>query len=117
MEKRGAPRIEADQVLRLTTLDQQPQEMMGKMVNISIAGMRLFVDRPLALGLPLKLEWDESLLLGEVCYCQPVEGGYALGLQLEHVLLHTRELACLSRRLLGASDAVQDAPIGERPNR
>lgn len=84
--------------------------------------MRLLVDRSLAAGLPLQVEWDDILLLGDVCYCQPREQSYAIGLRLEHALLHTKELATFSRALLGAVEAprngqVQPAPVNKRPGR
>lgn len=90
-------------------------------MNISEGGLRLLVDRPLAAGLPLQVEWDDILLLGDVCYCQPAEEGFAIGLKLEHALLHTKELANFSRALLGAVEAAQGdqsqpAPVRKRPD-
>jgi len=72
--------------------------------------------------MPLKIEWNQILLLGDVCYCQPAERGFAIGLQLEHALLHTGELARLAQALLGEAQPsptadLQAAPVRKRPDR
>jgi hypothetical protein len=62
------------------------------------------------------VEWSNVLLLGEVCHCQAVEEGFAIGLYLEHALYNTLELAELARRLLEESPAAETAErrVGER---
>jgi hypothetical protein len=57
-----------------------------------------------------------------VCYCQSADGGYAIGVELEHALLHTRDLHRLARELLGDVDPSwnghpQAAPVKKRPDR
>jgi hypothetical protein len=123
MEKRGEPRFDVEQTVRLTTLGEESEQLTAQVVNISGTGMRLLVDRLMAPGLTIKVEWDEILLLGEVCYCQPDPEGYAIGLELEHALLHTRELARLAQQLLvGEADSSrhslpQAAPVRRLPKR
>lgn len=104
MEQRGEPRIDVEQTVRLTTLGGQSEELPAQIANLSGTGMRLLVDRHIPAGATLRVEWDQILLLGEVCYCQSVDGGYAIGVELEHALLHTRELHRLARELLGDVD-------------
>ena len=48
----------------------------------------------------MKLESGHILLLGEVRYCRPEADGFAIGLDLEHALYNTEELARLAQRLL-----------------
>ena len=123
MEQRGEPRFDVEQTVRLTTLGEKPEQVVAQIVNISGTGMRLLVDRMLAPGVALKVEWDEILLLGEVCYCQPEPEGYAIGLEMEHALLHTRDLARLAQQLLvGEADPIrnslpQAAPVRKSPKR
>jgi hypothetical protein len=101
MEKRAAPRFPSAQAVLVTLLDAGSDNLDARIENISGTGARLLLSRPIACGALLKLEWEDTLLLGEVCYCQPLEGGdFAAGLQLQHALLQTGELARLSRRLL-----------------
>jgi hypothetical protein len=122
MEQRGEPRIDVAQTVRLTTLGEQSQELPAQIANLSGTGLRLLVDRHIPTGVTLRIEWDQILLLGEVCYCQSVDGGYAIGVELEHALLHTRDLARLARELLGDVDPTwnghpQAAPVRKRPDR
>ncbi len=106
MEKRTGPRFPIDQLVLVTVLDECSDQFAGRVVNVSGNGMRLILDRPVAPGVPLKIECEETLLLGEVCYCEEVEGSYAAGLELEHALLQTGDLARLSRRLLCQEEPV-----------
>ena len=123
MEKRGEPRFDAAQTVRLTTLGEESERLDARIVNISGTGMRLLVDRMLAPGQTIKVEWDEILLLGEVCYCQPDAEGYAVGVELEHALMHTRELVRLAQQLLDVeADSSRDslpqaAPVRKLPRR
>jgi hypothetical protein len=122
MEKRAEPRFEAEQIVRVTTLGEHAEEFLAQILNVSGTGMRLLVDRLVPAGMPLKIEWNQILLLGDVCYCQPAERGFAIGLELEHALLHTGELARLAQALLGealpsrAGDS-QAVPVRKRPDR
>jgi hypothetical protein len=122
MEKRREPRFETERAVRLNVLGDPCAEMTARIVNISGTGMRIMVDRPLALGVALQVEWDDMLLRGDVCYCQPMEDGHAIGLKLEQALLHTRELAKLSRALLAVAEAAQtgapqSTPVRKQPER
>jgi hypothetical protein len=75
----------------------------GHVLNISGKGMRILVDRPLPSGTLLEVNREGTLLLGEVCYCHHLPGGnqFTVGLQVEHSLSNTIEMALLAHRLLG----------------
>lgn len=122
MEQRAEPRFDAEQIVRVTTLGEHSEEFLAQIVNVSGTGMRLLVDRLVPAGMPLKIEWNQILLLGDVCYCQPAERGFSIGLQLEHALLHTGELARLAEALLGEAlpspaAVSQPVPVRKPPNR
>jgi hypothetical protein len=122
MEHRAETRFESEQIVRVATLGEPPEEFLAQIENVSGTGLRLLVDRFVPAGMPLKIEWNQILLLGDVCYCQPAERGFAIGLQLEHALLHTGELARLARALLGEAlpsptGEPQAAPVRKRPDR
>lgn len=78
--------------------------MRAHVLNISGKGMRMLVGRPLSLGTLLRVQWEGNLLLGEVCYCHHLPEGnqFAVGLQVEHSLSNTVEVARLAHRLLRA---------------
>lgn len=122
MEQRGESRFDVEQTVRVTALGDQSESFPAQVANLSGTGLRLLVPRLVPAGAALQVEWNEMLLLGEVCYCQPVDGGFAIGVELEHALLHTGELARLARKLLGEAGPSwngrsQPAPVRKSPGR
>ncbi len=105
MEKRSQVRVETHAKVQVTVLNAEPLIVPAEVTNISGTGMRLLTDRAIAVGAPLAVEWNDCLLLGDVCYCQPANGGYAIGLQLEHSLMHTSELARFASSLIGEPES------------
>ena len=75
--------------------------MPGEVENLSPAGARLRLEKPLPLNAPVKVELEEAVLLGEVCYVQPARERFAVGLAVDQVLHRTPELARLVRALGG----------------
>lgn len=111
MDRRREPRHGANEPALMTVLDAPGKVMAGRIADMSGRGMRLMADTALRPGTAVQVDWAEALLLGEVCYCQPVDGGgYALGLSFEHALFDTAELARLARRLLGEAPQHVPAP-------
>jgi PilZ domain len=100
MEFRSEPRLPANEPVRVTVLNEPETQFLGHLINRSDRGVGIHADQPVPYGAAVKLEWDNTLLLGEVCYCRPQEGGFAIGLEVEHALFNTLELARLSKRLL-----------------
>jgi hypothetical protein len=112
MERRQRPRYETDQQVSVTVLGQPEQKLAGWIVNKSGSGMRLEVPRPLAAGTLVKIEWEDTLLLGEAVYSEPYGDGYAAGVKLEHVLVGTESLARLAQRLLDEAPEQARHPLG-----
>jgi hypothetical protein len=100
MDSRSQPRLETDEPVHVTVLGECDTKFLGRITNSSTRGIGLVVDRRVLLGSAVKVEWGHTLLLGEVRYCRPEGDGFAIGLDLEHALYHTEELARLARRLL-----------------
>ena len=97
----------------MTTLGKAGAELPGEVVSLSGSALHLLVDAPVEVGAAVKAECRDTLMLGEVCRCQPSNGQYAVDLKLEHSLLHTAELATLARQLL--EGAPSGAPrVGRR---
>jgi hypothetical protein len=109
MDLRSQLRLETDEPVHVTVLGECETKLLGRVTNYSAHGMGLVIDAPVSIGEAVKVEWSNTLLLGEVCYCQPAEKGFAIGLQLEHALYNTSELARLAKRLL------DEAPQEEMP--
>jgi hypothetical protein len=60
----------------------------------------MLIGRPVPLGAAVRVEWNHTVLLGEVCHCRADGDDFAIGLELQHALFDTRELDVLAQRLL-----------------
>jgi hypothetical protein len=109
MDLRSQLRLEADEPVHVTVLGECEAQLLGRITNYAANGMGLEIDAPVAIGAAVKVEWSNTILLGEVCYCRPAGEGFAIGLRLEHALYNTAELARLAKRLL------DEAPQEEMP--
>ncbi len=65
--------------------------------------MRLLLDRPVPIGTPVSVRWNNALVRGEVCFCDRLPDGrdFAASLKLEHALTDSIEIARLAQGLLG----------------
>ncbi|MEK7406438.1 MAG: PilZ domain-containing protein [Acidobacteriota bacterium] len=98
-ESRREERFEGGCPVQVSILGEAETKLAGQLSDFSAGGLRLLVERPVPEGAAVKVEFGETLLLGEVSYCRPAEGGYAVGLELEHSLACTEELVRLAREL------------------
>jgi PilZ domain len=105
MDQRREPRLDAAGPARVTLLGEPRKQVGGRIINSSGQGIRLILDEPVSPGALLAVEWADTEAMGEVCYCEQTDGGFAAGVRLEHMLLHTTELARLAARLLGEPEA------------
>ena len=99
MNSRREPRFEVNQPVEVTILGNPDTRMAGRVADISGSGMRLLIDRPVALGSAVRVDLANSLLLGEVCYCRQEVALYAIGVRLEHLLTNIGDLARLMQAL------------------
>jgi light-regulated signal transduction histidine kinase (bacteriophytochrome) len=79
---RHEPRFNVNQSIRVTILGNPEIWLSGRAREVSRSGMRLVLDRPARLGSAIKVEWNEDLLLGSVCYCTKENSSYVVGLRL-----------------------------------
>jgi hypothetical protein len=70
---------------------------VAKSLNESV---ELLLDKPAPLGAAVKLEGNDALFLGEVFSCRPAGTGFAIGVEIQHALYNTQELARLAKRIL-----------------
>jgi hypothetical protein len=103
--------IETGQPVRVTVLDEPEIEILGQIVESSGKRLRLVVDRSIRQGAAVKVGFEQTLLLGEVCGCQPAGREFEVALDLEHSLLHTDELARLARKLLAGAPSMAPAQV------
>ena len=100
MERRRDVRVNLDQMVRVTALSGNREAMQGMAADLSGRGIRVLVPERLAAGDPVRIDLDDALLLGEVCYCEPCESGFLIGVELDQVLNGLAALERLNRVLL-----------------
>jgi hypothetical protein len=96
MEYRREPRFETNQPVTVTNLEHPASRFPGHLVNFSNQGIRLCMAARLTPGTAVKVQWDGTMLLGEVIHCRPSEEGYYAGLRLEDALYDTEALAAMT---------------------
>jgi hypothetical protein len=101
MERRREVRVNFSQPVRVTALDGSLEPLDGQAVDLSGRGIRVLVPAPISPGEPVKIELEDALLLGETCFCQRLDSGFMIGVEVDQALRGLADLACLNRALLG----------------
>lgn len=111
MDRRQEPRVETDQEVNITLVGEHPATYVGRVINFSGRGMRLVLAQPLPRKAPIRVDWNDSLLLGEVCYNAQQGDHYAVGLTLDQALLGVAELSQLARAIGPLDEPVAEEPV------
>ena len=115
MDNRRESRFRADEPVRVTVLDGSERHIAGTVADFSGRGLGVRLQERVMPGTALKIECDDSLLLGDVVYCEPRQGGYAAGVKLQHALYHVSDLARMSAAILGKTpEATRASAIPHR---
>jgi hypothetical protein len=94
MSQRREPRLNADQAVWITVFGEPDIRLPARVKNVSARGVGLVLQGPVAMGSALKLELDDSLILGEVIYCRADDkDSFYVGVELEQALCGLAELA------------------------
>jgi hypothetical protein len=92
MDQRSEPRFAADQSVTITTLGERRFQQTAKVRNASGSGLGLVVETEISPGTAVRIEWEDTLLLGEAMYCRRMASGHFVGVQLEQMLRGLSEL-------------------------
>ena len=103
MERRHELRVTSDQTVDVAALGPDRRQMKGITLNMSGRGISIFVPTAFSPGDAVRIELEDALLLGEVCYCRPHNEGFIVGLEVDQVLEGLAELNRLNRALLGTA--------------
>ena len=66
--------------------------MDARVKNASGRGLGLMTAGPVAPGAAIRIEIDDSIVLGEAIYCRDESGGHFIGVELDQVLVGLTEL-------------------------
>jgi hypothetical protein len=86
MKERREPRFEVNQSIWITLFGDPDIQLPARVKNVSGRGLGLELEGPVATGAALKLELDDTLLLGEVIYCRKDASCYYIGVEIEQSL-------------------------------
>lgn len=106
MDRRREPRIESYQTVKLTMLGEAGFSCRAHAIQLSAGGMRLVLDEPVPVSAAVKVEADDWLALGEVCYCRHERAYYSVGLRLDQALVGLRALDETTRQFRDEVDEV-----------
>jgi hypothetical protein len=109
MSQRREPRFNAEQSVWITLFGEPDIRLPARIKNVSARGIGLELQGPVAIGTALKLELDDSLLLGELIYCRQDDASFYVGVELEQALCGLADLALALR-------SFSDSPSGDLPS-
>jgi len=92
MDQRREPRFTADQPVTLTVLTDPRRRVDGRVSNASGRGLGVVTAARVEPGAALKIEIDDSVVLGEAIYCRREHDEYFIGVELDQVLVGLTEL-------------------------
>jgi hypothetical protein len=92
MEQRREPRFQTDQAIVVTIMGDPEIRMDARVKNASGRGLGLMVGAAVTPGAAIRIEIDDSIVLGEAIYCRGEGGGHFVGVELDQVLVGLMEL-------------------------
>ena len=110
MERRQEPRLAAYQPVDLILLGNNARVLDAHATQFSGRGLRLVMKQPVPVGTAVKIQGDDWLMLGEVCYCHQERLNFVVGLHLEHSLTGLHELETLNRKLMSEVAVPNEVP-------
>lgn len=67
--------------------------LSGEIRDVSIGGTQIRLDQPVAPFTLVRIEYDDSLILGEIVYCLQDQSKWIMGIRAEHRLFGLTALA------------------------
>jgi hypothetical protein len=102
MERRKELRFEPGQPVLVDVLTEE-RVSTGRIVNLSGRGACIAIERNVPVGAALRIDLNDSMLLGEVCHCRPVGSEYHIGIELSQVIPSMTDLAKLVSAVMNES--------------
>ena len=114
MERRREARIRTDKPVELTVLGSEESSGPAQAIEFSGHGLQLVLHRPIPINAAVKVEGDDWMMLGEVCYCRPEGIHFVAGLKIDQTLDNLQELEELNKNLLSTQSERSDARMEEK---
>jgi len=110
VERRQDPRFETYRQVDLILLAEDDERVPARLTNVSNRGLSLLLDKPVALSAPVRIDVDDTILLGEVCRCVRDGTAYSAAILLEQGLTSVTSLNQLVAAVMG-TPAVWKQPV------
>ena len=124
VERRKQTRIKFESNLTIEVLGDHPPTHLGSnkipglMVDVSTDGLRFLSPIDVPAGSAIRIDRDNEMILGEVCYNEPhSEGQFHLGILFRQVLANLRDLEPLLAALQSYEEDPKPGPHGARSTR
>ncbi len=112
MERRRESRHEFNISARLRLLEPVVQDMAVTVEEVSCAGARLRSSQAVPVSSPVRLEWSDTMFLGECVHSSPApDGGFIAGIHFDQVLRGLEDLRNLMAALLAESPSESEARL------
>jgi hypothetical protein len=83
MERRSEPRFLIHQPVKVALDERSHDEWDGIISDISGSGMKISMDRSVALQSKVRLNADGLVVVARVRFCQPDAGRFVIGVEVE----------------------------------
>lgn len=70
-----------------------------QVINVSGRGMQVRLPKRMPVNTPVRIDYADALLLGDICYCNEQGGTIVCGIILAHSLVGTAALTALMTRV------------------
>jgi|SRR5579864_899682 len=112
MERRREARIRTDKPVELTVLGNEEASGPAQAIEFSGHGLQVVLHRPIPVNAAIKVEGDDWMMLGEVCYCRQEGIHFVAGLKIDQTLDNLEELSRLNHKLLSTQPRTEDTEAG-----
>ena len=113
VDQRRDVRFDTQGHMEITVLGERERRMPGRLINTSGRGMCLATPQAIEPGAAVRIDVGPTLLLAEVAYCQTEAEEFRVGVEVEHALANTGDVARLMRSVLGEGE---DAAVQRQPS-
>lgn len=86
--------------VRLTILGDEETPLSARLEDVSGRSALLRIPRRVPLNVAVRVDLDDALLLGEICYCSPINEDFRIGLVIDQTLTGIEDILALSRALM-----------------
>ena len=114
MDRRAEKRLPTTLIpVQVIGLGELRLQACGRILDVSHRGLRVGLPDAAPIGSFLRLEFDGSVIFGEVRYCEQQSSWHSIGLFVEKILIGESELGRLVAELLNQPDPVQPQDVGQ----